>query len=331
MTRSASATALRLRAVAEERAGPKWQRLARASWPAYRDWYVSEGESQRPSYLRCCQALEQHMPELMPLWERLTELLDGSDLAARFLSGYLPPSYITGCSQAVWARDEVALVRNYDYHPDLFEGVLLFTRWHGTRVLAMSEGLWGVLDGLNEHGLAVSLSFGGRRPVGDGFGIPLVLRYVLEFCTEARQAAEVLARVPTHMAYNITLTDRSGIALTVLVAPDRASEITTSPVATNHQGDVTWAEHATATRSVEREALLSRCLAEGSLSLADFEERFGAKPLYSAEFARGFGTLYTAIYRPQRLQAEFRWPGLRWSQSFDAFREGSLSLRHPRG
>lgn len=77
----------------------------------------------------------------------------------------------------------------------------------------------GVLDGLNEDGLAVSLTFGGRRIVGEGFGVPLLLRYILEFCTTTREAVEVLKRVPTHMAYNITVLDRSGAFMTVFIAP----------------------------------------------------------------------------------------------------------------
>ncbi|HAJ19087.1 MAG TPA: hypothetical protein DCL95_03350, partial [Rhodospirillaceae bacterium] len=63
---------------------------------------------------------------------------------------------------------------------------------------------WGVLDGVNEKGLAVSLTFGGRRAVGEGFGIPVILRNILEFCATVEDAAKVLAEVPTHMAYNVT-------------------------------------------------------------------------------------------------------------------------------
>ena len=46
----------------------------------------------------------------------------------------------------------------------------------------MSDCLWGLLDGVNDAGLAVSLTFGGRRVLGDGFGIPIVIRYLLETC-----------------------------------------------------------------------------------------------------------------------------------------------------
>ena len=64
----------------------------------------------------------------------------------------------------------------------------------------MSDCLWGLLDGMNDAGLAVSLTFGGRPVLGDGFGIPLVMRYVLETCEDVAEArrgagpAPVLAR-----------------------------------------------------------------------------------------------------------------------------------------
>ncbi len=66
----------------------------------------------------------------------------------------------------------------------------------------MSDGLWGLLDGMNAAGLVLSLTFGGRQVVGEGFGVPLILRYVLEFCRTTEEATEVLARIPCHMTYN---------------------------------------------------------------------------------------------------------------------------------
>jgi predicted choloylglycine hydrolase len=321
-----SATRLEFQAVEEERPGPRWQALAQQLWPVSRAWYVSQGEAKRPSYMRCRRALVEHMPELVPLWEQLTELAGGTDLVARFLSSYRPPPYFSGCSQAVWSRSEPVLARNYDYHPSACEGVVLLSRWHDTRVLAMSDGLWGVLDGMNEHGLVVSLSFGGRRAVGDGFGIPLVLRYVLEFCSDTAAAAEVIRRIPTHMAYNTTLVDASGDACTVRTAPDRPAEVVPCPVATNHQQDVEWAVHAETTQSLLREQLLLDALQDPGETADRFVARFGERPLWSDAYARGFGTLYTAVYRPRQRLVEYSWPGLRWTQSFDTFREGRIVL-----
>ncbi len=66
-------------------------------------------------------------------------------------------------------------MRNYDYSPAAFDRVILHTNWQGRRVLGTSDGLWGLVDGMNDAGLAISLTFGGRQIVGDGFGLPLIL------------------------------------------------------------------------------------------------------------------------------------------------------------
>jgi len=109
------------------------------------------------------------MPELVPTYERLVQLAGGDELAARMLSLYGPPSFITGCSQGAWTRDTPVLVRNYDYPASRLEGIVYLTQWSGGgRVIGMSDCLWGLLDGVNDAGLAVSLTFGGRRDVGDG-------------------------------------------------------------------------------------------------------------------------------------------------------------------
>ena len=231
-------------AYSEPQPGEKWRQLYERLWPAYRNWFLKEGDAARPKYLTCERALRSHMPELIPTYERLLELAGGSDQIARFLSLYRPTPYMTGCSQAVWTRGHPLLIRNYDYGPKLWEAVLLHSSWSGRPVIAMSDCLWGVLDGMNSDGLAVSLAFGGRKVVGDGFGIPLILRYILEFCETTSQAVDVLCRVPSHMSYNVTVLDRTGVHSTVFVSPDRDPIISRRPLATNHQGSVEWTEHA---------------------------------------------------------------------------------------
>jgi predicted choloylglycine hydrolase len=66
----------------------------------------------------------------------------------------------------------------------------------------MSDCVWGALDGMNAAGLAVSLNFGGRRVEGPGFGVILIVRYILETCRNAVEALAVLRRVPVHLSYN---------------------------------------------------------------------------------------------------------------------------------
>jgi predicted choloylglycine hydrolase len=182
---------------------------------------------------------------------------------------------------------------------------------------------------MNDAGLALSLTFGGRRVVGDGFGVPLILRYVLQTCETTEQAAATLARLPTHMSYNITMVDAARVHRTAFMAPDRPALITHAPVATNHQEKVEWTADTRFTATVERERFL---LQRMSLNV-DPEERFISAflkpPLYSTAFAQGFGTLYTAVYRPRLGKMELRWPRGAWPFDIANFVEGALKVHMP--
>jgi predicted choloylglycine hydrolase len=312
---------LEFHAVAEPQPGPRLQARFAATWPAYRRWYLRDGDAARPSYPVVREALRAHMPELVPAWERIVELAGGGDVAARMLSLYDPPPLVTGCSQAVV---DGVLMRNYDFDPALLEGVIARTEL--TRpVLGMSDCVWGLLDGINDAGLSLSLAFGGRRATASGFAMPLVVRYLLELCETTEQAVTTLARIPVQASYNLTILDRTGAAVTAHVAPDRPLSVGRALVATNHQHAVEWPEHAEAVRSQERERHMLDLIDDGDLAL----ERFLEPPLYSTDYAGGFGTLYTAAYRPAEQAVEYRWPGLSWRQSFTAFEEGIRAVRLP--
>jgi predicted choloylglycine hydrolase len=254
------------------------------------------------------------MPELVPAWTRMVELAGGGDLAARMLSLYDPPPLMAGCSQAVVGG---SLVRNYDYHPAKLEGTIFRSELTGRAVLGSSDCLWGLLDGINDAGLAVALAFGGRRVLGDGFGITLVVRYLLETCASAPEALETLRRLRVNAPYNLTLVDASGEAATAFVGPDRELG-TGAPIATNHQERVEWEDYARATRTLERYAALEE--------LRDPDAML-APPLYATDYERGFGTLYTAVYDPAARSLSYHWPGERWSFGLDAFTEGARTVR----
>lgn len=125
---------------------------------------------------------------------------DGDEVASCFLTQVDPPALVRSCSTAVLPGGEPGLARNYDYDPDLFDAVVLETALTGRRVIGMSDQLWGLLDGVNDAGLAAAFTFGGRREVGHGFGIPLVLRYLLETCDAVAPAVAALERIPVHLA-----------------------------------------------------------------------------------------------------------------------------------
>jgi predicted choloylglycine hydrolase len=324
-----SSIALTFEAFEEPQPGSAWQSLFERHWPRYREWFLSEGEAARANYADSIRAVRTHMPELVTTYETLCGLAGGDDLQARFLAMFAPPSYLTGCSQAVWREPgtgDPILVRNYDYAPERLEGAILSTAWAGKRVIGVSDCAWGLLDGLNEDGLAVSLAFGGRKAVGIGFGVPLVVRYLLQTCATTEAARAVLRRLPYHLAHTLTIVDAAGDTCTAYIAPDREVILTDAEVATNHQGHVEWTEHARATFSLEREGALVD-LVSGDLTAREHVfNAFLTPPLYQDGYARRMGTLYTAAYDVRRGLATYLWPGIAWEQSFEAFAPGVQSV-----
>ncbi len=315
-----------LYAVQEAEPGPCWLSFLRRSESSYRQWFLREGDAARPTYLAASAALRQHMPELVPTYERLVDLAGGGDGIARLLALWCPTPYLTGCSQAVLKRQTPLLVRNYDYHPRLWDGLLLRSEWTGTPIVAMIDSLWGVLDGINEHGLAVSLAFGGRQKVGEGFGMPLILRYILETCRSTTEAATVLRRVPSHMSYNVTVLDAAGEHRTVFVSPDRPTVVTRRALATNHQRIVEWAAYANATATLDRERFLRARLEDPAETEARFVQRFLAPPLHISNYHHGWGTLYTAVYSPEEAAVGLYWTGATLHQSITNFSEAAVAL-----
>jgi predicted choloylglycine hydrolase len=301
--------------------GSKWKKLYQTHWPAYKTWLNSKGTVNYPDLETSQAALKKFMPEMWPTYQRLCKLAKGDKLAARFLTGFQPPAYISGCSQAVTTGKDIQLVRNYDFHPDLMEGTQLLTSWNNKKVIATSDCLIGAVDGMNEEGLAVSLTFGGRKEVGVGFGIPFILRYVLEFCSNVTQAVEALSRIPSHMSYNVTVVDKTGKFKTVQLAPDKAPLVTDAAFTTNHQGTIDWPENAAFNKTLERSSFLNKILSAKKVDSTEVADAFLKAPLYNTKFKEGFGTLFTSVYQPLKGSVELRWPETSLQQTFENFQE----------
>lgn len=131
------------------------------------------------------------MPELVPGLDLLAGQVDLPHAEAFLALAALHPFW-AGCSQA---GENGTLLRNYDFNPGEVEGV--FSRSHLLRpVIGTQDCGWGLLDGMNDAGLAVSLTFGGRFVSGPGFAILVVLRYLLETCETVDRALAKLTTIP---------------------------------------------------------------------------------------------------------------------------------------
>ena len=95
---------------------------------------------------------------------------------------------------------------------------------------------------------------------------------------------------------------------------------------TNHQGQVECEPYAAAIRSTERLDQLKQLLADR----ADVSGVVGAclrPPLYATRFHHGFGSLYTAEYRPGDGIVRYHWPQRSWEHSLNKIKPDSIQLQ----
>ena len=303
-------------AACEDQPNATWLARFQAGREESERWYRGQGLADPPSAAECRDALLRHMPELLPQYDRACALVGDDDMAHRILSHYRPAPAAHGCSQAVWlGKDGPALVRNYDFPLEVVSDRFEMSCWSGRRVIVKAQRPWGgCLDGMNEDGLAASLTFGGSPAQGLGFSIILMLRYVLETCRHTDEGVAALCRIPVALSQNVTLLDRTGTHATLFLGPGRAPSVTSLRACTNHQ------DAAAEPNSALRQDTLLNLLAGTSTTLATLVAGFFDPPLYSRR--AGFTTAYTAVYRPAEKRVDYLWPGRIWSQGFDRFEDG---------
>ena len=123
-----------------------------------------------------------------------------------------------------------------------------------------------------------------------------MLRYVLQTSDAIDAAVDALTRIPAHELQRHCVGRRGG-ATRRCTSPRPARQVTDRAVTTNHQGKVEWKPYAAAIRSVERSDRLDALLAGGA-DTATVVAAVLREPMYATKFHEGFGTLYTAEYRP---------------------------------
>lgn len=317
---------LKFDVVEETIPGEKLNRLFLNHWPAFRAWYLDEGEAARPTYLECVLAFKKYMPELYPLYQRMQDALNCDDLQARFLSLYQPPPFYSGCSQLIFKKDRQALIRNYDFPPILCEGTIMYSRWLEKGVIAMADCGWGVLDGMNDSGLSASIAFGGRFIKGDGFGISIVIRYILETCSTVEEAIDVFQRIPVHLDYNIALIDKAHNHATLFVAPSLDVFVSRAAASTNHHNFQESDSTLYLKDSKIRLDAISSLLDSGAQCTSNIVESFLRPPIYRPHYVYQSGTLYTAAYYPQEGEVTYLWQDRVLHLSFNHFTEQEVHI-----
>ncbi|KOT52252.1 MULTISPECIES: C45 family autoproteolytic acyltransferase/hydolase [Streptomyces] len=289
----------------------RWAAHARTLWQDMEGLLTEEGRTPEGAG-RVRALFRTHMPELMPVLDRLAVQLDRPEARAFLTHAALRP-FSPACTQI--GRNGT-LLRNYDFPPDQCEGTIVSSCFLRP-VIGMQDVLWGLLDGMNDAGLAVSLTFGGRSVYGRGFAILIVVRYLLETCDTIGEAVGRLRSLPIAVPQNLTLVDATK-AVTVFVGPDMSPTVAPDACAANHQHLPVTDEQERASRTQERLRAIRAAGADVAAMLKP--------PLYRSVDEQGLGTLYTARYRPVEGRVTYYWPGESWQQSFGDFVPGSRTV-----
>ncbi|MFF8592326.1 C45 family autoproteolytic acyltransferase/hydrolase [Streptomyces sp. NPDC015220] len=289
----------------------RWAEHVRPAMVGAEDWLTEEGRTPEGA-TRARRLFEEHMPELVAPLDRLAGQLT-SPRARTFLTMAAVRPFFSGCTQI---GREGALLRNYDFAPEHCEGTIVSSRFL-LPVIGMQEAGWGLLDGMNNAGLAVSLTFGGRFVHGRGFAMPMVLRYLLETCRTVDEALDRLRTIPVAIPQNVTLVD-PGRTVTVHVGPDIPLTETPDRCASNHQHLPVSDEQERATRTRTRLAAAQAAGIDVTAMLRP--------PLYQCAYDEWLGTVYTAHYRPAEGRVAYHWPGESWEHSFAGFSPGSRTV-----
>ncbi|MEP3112633.1 C45 family peptidase [Nisaea sp.] len=283
------------------------------------NWYAKADHIPDPE--ECRRRVGAHMPEMLGLFDTLAGFAGDDPAMIAALAGIDPPPLIpAGCTVRAFTQPRPTMLRNYDFHPDATSAIILRTGWCGRGVLGMSEGVSGLLDGVNDAGLAAALTFGGRHVYGSGFSIVQIIRYLLQVAGDVVDAEEVLHRVPCAWAHNVIVQDKSGKSLRAELAPDRAPLVGAGNAVANHQADVAPQPDSarrldTACTLVDDAETARAVFVEGLLRKQDFDD--------------WLGTLYTAEYVPGEGKAAFHWRDGSWDQSLTQFDPGERRVVYP--
>ena len=145
----------------------------------------------------------EHLPELVPLLDRLAEQA-GRAPARTFLTMAALKPFFSGCTQA--GRNG-RLLRNYDFAPDQCEATIdVRSPFPAPGHRHAGSGL-GAARRHERRGAGGLADLGGHPPAGPGFAVNIVLRYLLETCQTVTEAIDRLRKIPIMLAWNVTLVD----------------------------------------------------------------------------------------------------------------------------
>lgn len=265
-------------------------------------------KSKRPRFIIDPAEAKAAFTEYAPqLWEELKGLEDSLELQTqdvlRDFGGYRIDAPPSGCSIA---SGENFLVRNYDFHPQTYEGrFCLFQPDKGNAIIGPSQRVLGRMDGMNEHGLAMGYNFMHRKNPGDGFVCYMIGRIILESCATIEEAVALVKDIPHRGSFSYVVTDKSGVTKVIEATP-REVAVREASACTNHFEIQQHENRNYLKDSYERLSVIEQ-------NADDAAEAYRAyrlfndtdRGLFSDLYKSWAGTIHTSVYLPKEQEVWF--------------------------
>jgi predicted choloylglycine hydrolase len=275
----------------------------------------SEREAQRELAF-----FDEHCPGIGDEVQGAADVLGVSVADIAFLGG--TPRGNAGCSHfavlpSATADGHVLVGQNEDCGPGDLDLRLCTTRvQHKAAHIGFSDMVMGRVQGMNEHGLCVTTSWGAPMVWPEGKGLPYfaAVRTLLDRCHSVEHAVRVLAGLPIAWCTNFIVADRGGQAALIEVAGEHRAvkwiglRAEAAPrdlflCATNHYALPAMQPHDVARRreSVARHRTITARL-QDAVPCVDKETVRGILSDPAPEgvclhhYSSGLGTLWSMIY-----------------------------------
>ena len=186
-------------------------------------------EERRRFAAECAAHYTALFPEIL---DEIQGIADGNQVPVETLQTILFSMYCFAFDNkctcfAVATGAEILFARNSDFQVSLEELYLnCLYRLRGSHAFTGNTTAFVELeDGVNQHGLAVGLTFVYPRVRKPGFNAGLLTRYLLEKCKTTREALEALRRLPIASSQTLTIADADGDIAVVECNPETTAVI----------------------------------------------------------------------------------------------------------
>lgn len=173
----------------------------------------------------CVSEYQKNFPEIL---EEVRGIADGNEVAVETLQALLFSMYCfefdNKCTCfALSVGEEILFARNSDFlvHLEKLYMNCIYNLKDSYRFNANTTAFVQMEDGVNQHGLAVGLTFIYPRLRKPGLNAGMLVRCLLEKCKTTKEALEMLGRLPIASAQTLTIADARGDIVVVECNPEK--------------------------------------------------------------------------------------------------------------